>query len=47
METVDKMNHWYANKTKTSLDELISDLDADRWNQWMSNLSSYYFLKLE
>ena len=26
-----------SDKKKTSLDELIADLDADRWNQWMSN----------
>ena len=32
-----------SDKKKTSLDELIADLDADRWNQWMSNLSSYSF----
>ena len=32
-----------SDKKKTSLDELIADLDADRWNQWMRNLSSYSF----
>ena len=32
-----------SDKKKTSLDELIADMDADRWNQWMSNLSSYSF----